>query len=170
MSFAKYAGYEALELVLDAALDQAAAGKGKERHAQNKPFDEQPMQLISDLLDSNAGMAFQAAKKIQEAMRMPFAQAERELLGAINYTAGIIIRLRKMEQVRKAHLSSATLVVEAPLRPYAHTTIPNWTSQRTDVITAELNVPEQPDTVPISQYNTLLELVESQQRRLAEVA
>ena len=179
MSVAKFIGYEALESVLDAALEQAAAGKGKERHAQDKPFDEQPMQLISDLLDSDTGMAFQAAKKIQESMRMPFAQAERELLGAIVYTAGIIIRLRKKEKSRLQKITDqgskfweekGFTTLEAPLQPYTIDKIPTLTGAGHSAITAELRVPAEPAMVPIEQYNALLEVVESQQRRLAEAA
>jgi hypothetical protein len=40
-------GYEDLERVLCAAYLQAAVGKGAERHADAKPFIEQPMQAIA---------------------------------------------------------------------------------------------------------------------------
>ena len=94
MSKAKYQGYEQLETILGEALEQAAAGKGKERHATGQAFEDQPMQLISKLLDDNHGLAFQAIKKIQESLRLSPDRAERELLGAINYIAGMIIFLR----------------------------------------------------------------------------
>ena len=87
-------GYESLQAVLDDAFAQAAHGKGKERHACDRAFEAQPMQQISNLLQSNDGMAYQAIKKIQEAQRMDKAAAERELLGAIIYVAGMVIRLR----------------------------------------------------------------------------
>lgn len=87
-------GYEGLQAVLDDAFAQAAHGKGKERHACDRAFEDQPMQQISNLLQSNDGMAYQAIKKIQEAQRMDKAAAERELLGAIIYVAGMVIRLR----------------------------------------------------------------------------
>lgn len=83
--------YKTLRDVLDRAFDQAATGKGAERHGQNKPFDEQPMQAISDLLGTDKGMAHQAIKKIQESTRMEHDASIRELLGAINYIAGMII-------------------------------------------------------------------------------
>lgn len=90
--------YACLKDVLNAAYKQASEGKGAERHACSRAFDEQPMQLISELLDSDAGMAFQAIKKIQEARRMDsFERYERELLGAINYIAGMIIHKKKLE-------------------------------------------------------------------------
>ena len=84
--------YVQLKAVLDSAYAQASTGKGKERHADNKPFHAQPMQLISKMIDSAEGMRFQVMKKVNEAKGMnTFEQKERELLGAINYIAGIII-------------------------------------------------------------------------------
>ncbi|WP_406828131.1 hypothetical protein [Microbulbifer sp. ARAS458-1] len=85
-------GYEKLGDVLRRAYKQAAAGKGSDRHAQGQPFHEQPMQRISQLLDTDGGMAFQAMKKIQESRRLPTReQRVAELLGAINYIAGMVI-------------------------------------------------------------------------------
>lgn len=84
--------YTSLRRVLDAAYDQAATGKGAERHANARSFESQPMQSISDLLGDNHGLLFQAVKKIQESTRLPhYRRRERELLGAINYIAGAII-------------------------------------------------------------------------------
>lgn len=97
-------GYEQLVDVLRAAHDQAALGKGKERHANDLPFGAQPMQTISFLLHSSDGMLYQAIKKVQEARQNldstrkaggAVADAkrfyDREILGAINYLAGAII-------------------------------------------------------------------------------
>jgi hypothetical protein len=85
--------YSSLHTVLKAAYAQASEGKGKERHAGNGlAFEDQPMQTVSKLLGTSDGLAFQAIKKIKEAEGMEtFEQKERELLGAINYIAGIII-------------------------------------------------------------------------------
>ena len=89
-------GYEHLANILQAAYEQAAVGKGAERHAGGQPFDAQPMQSISDLFDSPYGMAFQVTKKLHEGLKMDtLERQERELLGAINYTAGIILWLRR---------------------------------------------------------------------------
>ena len=85
--------YQYLRDVLDEAFMQASQGKGAERHANGLPFDQQPMQVISDLLDSDAFMVGQAFKKAQEAMRMEPAAARREYLGAICYLAGVIVRM-----------------------------------------------------------------------------
>lgn len=90
-------GYSSLAAVLSAAFDQAARGKGKERHAANDiPFEEQPMQLIAD----KRGIGFilgQADKKSEEAQGMldrgELDAAKREILGAIVYLAGSIIHI-----------------------------------------------------------------------------
>jgi hypothetical protein len=92
--FPDYPGYESLISVLNMALDQSAAGKGKERHAQGQPFEDQPMQRISQLLNSAEGMRYQVMKKTQESARMEKDPAIQELLGAINYAAGTIIFLQ----------------------------------------------------------------------------
>lgn len=91
-------GYEKLATVLARAFDQAANGKGKERHADDKPFHEQPMQLIAD----KRGIGFilgQADKKSEEAQGMlNRGQKEacvKELLGAIVYLAGAVIFVEK---------------------------------------------------------------------------
>lgn len=94
-------GYERLTEVLTAAHDQAAFGKGKERHANDLPFHEQRMQQISQMLGSPAGMAYQVAKKVAEGLELPTLDRQKaELLGAINYLAGIVIFLE--DQTAKA--------------------------------------------------------------------
>lgn len=86
-------GYETLESVLEAAYAQASAGKGKERHANGLPFHQQRMQGISDLLNSDDGMAYQAIKKLTEGLQFTDPAAlEKELLGVIVYVAGILVR------------------------------------------------------------------------------
>lgn len=85
-------GYEHLAAVLKDAYAQAAFGKGKERHANDLPFDHQPMQAISRLLGNPTGMTYQVCKKVVEAMNMKdHAARRRELLGAIVYLAGVIV-------------------------------------------------------------------------------
>jgi len=86
-------GYEELAEVLQRALDQAQLGKGAVRHAQNHTFGDQPMQAIADLVGPGF-MAGQAIKKVQESQRLEPDAAERELLGAIVYCAGLIIHRR----------------------------------------------------------------------------
>ena len=90
--------YGPLRSVLDMALNQAAFQKGAERHANGKPFTDQPMMEIGRM----AGLGFpvgQAMKKGQEAIGMVARgqrdAAERELLGAINYLAGAVLLIRE---------------------------------------------------------------------------
>lgn len=93
-------GYEQLVEVFTAAHDQAAYGKGKERHANDLPFHEQRMQTISDLVGSPDGMVYQVTKKMTEGLQFDNPQKrEHELLGAIVYLAGIVIWLRRHEAV-----------------------------------------------------------------------
>lgn len=88
--------YVGLGEVLLGALHQAAYGKGRERHANDLPFEKQRMQTISDQVGSVDGMAYQVCKKVTEALGLPtFEQQERELFGAINYTAGMLIWLKR---------------------------------------------------------------------------
>jgi hypothetical protein len=91
-------GYEKLRNVLERAYDQAAVTKGAERHANDRPFHEQPMQTIAD----RRGIGFilgQVDKKTEEAQGMidrgENDKAVHELLGAIVYLAGAIIFLEK---------------------------------------------------------------------------
>lgn len=97
--------YRVLKDVLDAAFKQASEGKGAERHGQDGSLDfmEQPMMAISALLNTDGGLAYQAIKKITEARGLlTFERQERELLGAINYIAGMIMHLRRIDSVRRA--------------------------------------------------------------------
>lgn len=85
-------GYGPLKKVLDDALSQAAFGKGVERHGNGKSFVEQPMITISQTLGSPDGMAYQVCKKVTEARGLPTRKARiNELLGAIVYTAGMVV-------------------------------------------------------------------------------
>lgn len=91
-------GYETLLEILLQAYEQAAHGKGRQRHAGGQPFEDQPMQTISALLGTERGMAFQAIKKLREGLDLPSHEARvNELLGAINYIAGIVLYLSQRE-------------------------------------------------------------------------
>ncbi|NTW88096.1 MAG: hypothetical protein HGB26_03015 [Desulfobulbaceae bacterium] len=89
-------GYESLAAVLHEALDQAAHGKGLERHADARPFHDQPIMRETQAV----GLGYpagQARKKILEAVRCCHdhpARAIADLLGAINYTAALVIAIR----------------------------------------------------------------------------
>lgn len=88
-------GYEDLAAILQEALDQAAKGKGKERHQQaDRPFDRQPICELPRMVGP-AGTAYQVMKKTQEALRLPPDRAVAELLGAINYAAATIKIIRE---------------------------------------------------------------------------
>jgi hypothetical protein len=88
--------YAPLRRALDLALEQAAEGKGKERHANDKPFDQQPMMEIGRMVGHGFCLG-QAIKKAQESSRMEPDAAKRELLGAINYLAGAYLLLEEIE-------------------------------------------------------------------------
>ena len=99
------AGYEPLAEILDAALMQAASGKGSERHGNGLPFAAQPMAEITRA----HGLGFplgQSEKKGREAAGMvargEFDAARRELLGAINYVAGAVLAINAMQQAPRA--------------------------------------------------------------------
>jgi hypothetical protein len=88
--------YRKLEEILKAAYEQAANGKGKERHANGKPWEEQPMNTIAN----EEGIAFltgQAKKKVGEARKLPVDMAIKEYLGAIVYLCGAIYYLETHE-------------------------------------------------------------------------
>jgi len=86
-------GYEPLAEVLRLALEQAQGGKGKERHATEQPFVEQPSMADARLLGV-AGPVFQARKKLLEASRCCEVAPERaipDLLGAMVYAAMAVL-------------------------------------------------------------------------------
>ena len=62
-------GYENLGRILQGAYDQSAKGKGKHRHANNKPFEKQPIMAIGGMVGVG-GHSYQICKKAQEATSM----------------------------------------------------------------------------------------------------
>ena len=101
--------YDALIHVFLDAVDQAATGKGRERHATNEPFQKQLICAGARLYGTGAPL-FQAHKKIQEASRLSEfppdqngrtgpERAVHELLGAMVYAAAAVIVLREQEAV-----------------------------------------------------------------------
>ena len=93
-------GYAPLADILREAYDQSARGKGKERHANGKPFLMQPIMSIGRMVGPGYPLG-QAMKKAQEAGSMyargntPAATAE--LLGVIVYTAAAVNLMREQE-------------------------------------------------------------------------
>lgn len=74
------------------ALEQAAYGKGRERHANDLPFIEQPILTMARMLDSDAGLAQQVIKKTIEARSLPSKTARiNELRGTLVYAAAMIL-------------------------------------------------------------------------------
>ena len=102
-----YPGYQPLANVLQAALDQAQAGKGSQRHANGRPFLEQPI-ITDGRACGLAGPAFQARKKILEALNCPDEErAVQDLLGAIVYTAAMVI-LKVGERQKREDVNQGT--------------------------------------------------------------
>lgn len=85
-------GYEPLANVLVRALEQSQNGKGKERHANDNSFLDQPICTLQDLYGKGFALG-QAAKKMHESQRLPHEMAVKELLGAIVYIAATIIKM-----------------------------------------------------------------------------
>ncbi|MCL3317745.1 hypothetical protein L6P55_23670 [Klebsiella pneumoniae] len=74
------------------ALEQAAYGKGRERHANDLPFTEQPILTMARMLDNDAGLAQQVIKKTVEARSLPSKTARiNELRGTLVYAAAMIL-------------------------------------------------------------------------------
>ena len=102
-------GYESLQYVLKQAYDQAAVGKGKERHAGGRSFDQQPIQTIPRTIGGIAGLGgltYQINKKSTEATNMAvrgnFDAAQREFLGAINYLAAAYLYVEHLKAQAEA--------------------------------------------------------------------
>lgn len=89
--------YAALQAILDEALHQSAQGKGAERHADGKPWTEQPIMRICETVGTGFAHG-QALKKLGEAAGMlkrgEIDAARREVLGAIVYAAAVAHLLR----------------------------------------------------------------------------
>lgn len=87
--------YISLRYVLELAVDQAANGKGKERHANGEPFDQQKICKISRAVGVGFALG-QAIKKAEESVRLNKEAGLREILGAINYLAAAYIVLNEV--------------------------------------------------------------------------
>lgn len=87
-------GYHDLRRVLALAINQAENGKGKDRHANGRPFAQQPLMEISRMVGSGYALG-QAMKKAQESIRLPPDMAMAELLGAINYLAAAYLLIEE---------------------------------------------------------------------------
>lgn len=88
--------YAKLNEVFWEAMAQASSGKGKERHADDQPYEEQPIMWIEKYF--NSYQLGQAVKKLHESQRLSKAQAVAEMLGAINYIAAHIIYINEIDK------------------------------------------------------------------------
>lgn len=93
-------GYEPLRRVLEEAYNQSARGKGRERHANEKPFLQQPIMEIGRMVGVG-GHTYQINKKAQEATTMASrgqrGAAKAELLGVIVYAAAAYLLIEESE-------------------------------------------------------------------------
>jgi hypothetical protein len=91
-------GYEELRRVLETAAQQAAQGKGVERHAvEGEAFEEQQIVQLGVWLGTNHFELGQAVKKAIESVRLEPPRARAEILGAINYLAAAVLVLERLE-------------------------------------------------------------------------
>jgi hypothetical protein len=107
--------YDSLKQILDKAFAQASEGKGKERHANDKAFDDQPIMWIEEHFKSY--QLGQSVKKIHESQNLPTERAIAELCGAINYLAAHILHLQK----QVIGIDSALLELVKGLKPHNYT-------------------------------------------------
>lgn len=86
--------YDKLMSILMDAYEQAASGKGVERHGNGLNFEDQDMMQVMDRVGINFALG-QAIKKITEGRRLKKGKATTEFLRAIVYLAGAIIWMDK---------------------------------------------------------------------------
>lgn len=90
--------YSRLREILDKAFDQAATGKGKERHENSLAWHEQPILTIGHMTGPGFAVG-QSIKKQGEALGMlergQVDAALAEILGAIVYAAGAYELIRQ---------------------------------------------------------------------------
>lgn len=110
-------GYKPLEKVFELAYEQAASGKGKERHGMTEDFLSQPIMYLTE----SVGVGFpigQACKKAMEAVKLLEIKgkgaAQSELLGAINYLAAAYIYI----DGKKVGASDYEIALEAAFKDY----------------------------------------------------
>lgn len=102
--------YSLLREVLERAYAQSESGKGKERHANDKAFERQPILEIGRMVGPGYEIG-QAMKKGQEAFgmftRLDFDRAVNELLGTIVYAAGAIVLIEEISRDNAAKAKPA---------------------------------------------------------------
>jgi hypothetical protein len=88
--------YYCLRRVLDLAYERASEGKGKERHAEDKPFERQDIVREQVEIGTQIGIG-QIRKKAKESLRLPPAEAQLELLDIIVYASGTYLAIETLE-------------------------------------------------------------------------
>ena len=86
--------YQSLITVLNQAYLRAAQGKGKDRHANHKPFLEQPIITEGEHFYI-IGNLQQIRKKCLEVLRLDQPAARNELLDVIVYAAASVLIIDK---------------------------------------------------------------------------
>ena len=89
--------YAPLREFLDAALERASKGKGHQRHANGKPFLEQPTLVDARLMNSPDGMVAQIRKKALELRGLEREAAMREALDIAVYAGAVWLWLREQD-------------------------------------------------------------------------
>lgn len=115
--------YSLLREVLERAYQQSESGKGKERHANDKAFERQPILEIGRMVGPGYEIG-QAMKKGQEAFgmftRLDFDRAVAELLGTIVYAAGAIVLIEEIARDNAAKAKPADTTGQRAVRDPEH--------------------------------------------------
>ena len=85
--------YKSLEDTLKLALLRSSEGKGKERHADDLPFEQQDICQELRIFNSISPALFQIRKKAKETRKLSTGNAANELLDIIVYAAAAYIIL-----------------------------------------------------------------------------
>lgn len=86
--------YDSLKDTFEQAVIRASKGKGLERHATDKPFEEQAIVTEGEILGILPHI-YQIRKKALEILRMDNTRGMLETLDIINYAAAMYIILKK---------------------------------------------------------------------------
>lgn len=87
--------YSSLSEILDLAYLRASEGKGKERHADDKNFEDQDICEELRIFDSISPALFQIRKKTKETRKLSKEQSINELLDTIVYSAAAVLVLKE---------------------------------------------------------------------------
>lgn len=118
-------GYETLAEAMQAALDQAQTGKGKERHANERPFPAQTLMNNTRAVGTGYSCG-QAMKKAEElhgmVQRGEYASAIEECYGAAIYLLATALYIEELAEGRsstKEQLNPDYMAAHIPARPEA---------------------------------------------------